>query len=81
MTLVLFTSVFFLVGFPLVVLLISLSGHIMEVGGPLFIALCVSAPLPLVLTGFFCTVEGILNAVRSLSGKPVHYPLSIPFIK
>ncbi len=81
MTLVLFTGALFLVGFPLVVLLISLSGQILEEGGPLFIALMVCAPLPLILTGIFCTIEGILNAMRSLSDKPVHYPLSIPFMK
>lgn len=38
-------------------------------------------PLPMVAVGFFCTIEAILNAIRSVSGKPVHYPLSIPFLK
>jgi hypothetical protein len=37
--------------------------------------------LPLILTGLFCTFEGVVNAMRALADKPVHYPLSIPFVK
>jgi uncharacterized Tic20 family protein len=38
-------------------------------------------PLPLIAIGIFCTYQGIVNTVRSLTDKPVHYPLSIPFVK
>ena len=34
-----------------------------------------------VLIGFFCFYQGIVNTIRSLSDKPVHYALSIPFVK
>jgi uncharacterized Tic20 family protein/DNA-binding XRE family transcriptional regulator len=81
MTLLLFTGAFFLVGFPLLILGISLNSQILKDGSPLFIALMVCSPLLLILTGVFCTFEGVLNAVRSLSDRPVHYHLSIPFVK
>jgi uncharacterized Tic20 family protein/DNA-binding XRE family transcriptional regulator len=38
-------------------------------------------PVPVLLTGLYCTVMGVLNTVRALSDKPVHYPLSIPFVR
>jgi uncharacterized Tic20 family protein len=38
-------------------------------------------PVPLILIGIFCTVQGAVNAVRALTDKPIHYPLSIPFVK
>lgn len=48
--------------------------------GPIeFMILC--APLPMILIGLFSTVQGVANAVRVLSDKSIHYPLSIPFVK
>jgi len=32
------------------------------------------------LLGLFCWVQGVLNALRAIADKPVHYPLSIPFL-
>ncbi|MBN1266983.1 MAG: helix-turn-helix domain-containing protein [Anaerolineales bacterium] len=37
--------------------------------------------LPLILTGFYATFQGTVNAFRAVSGKPVRYPLSIPFLR
>jgi uncharacterized Tic20 family protein len=37
--------------------------------------------LPLILIGFYATWQGAINAARAISGKPVRYPLSIPFIR
>jgi uncharacterized Tic20 family protein/DNA-binding Xre family transcriptional regulator len=48
---------------------------------PVFIVSTLCLPAPLVLIGIFCAVQGAVNAVRSLVDKPVHYPLSIPFVK
>ena len=45
----------------------------------LWLNVCV--PMPLVLTGIFCTYQGLVNAMRAVADKPVHYPLSIPFVK
>jgi hypothetical protein len=35
----------------------------------------------LILIGIFCTYQGIVNAIRALSDRPIHYALSIPFVK
>ena len=37
--------------------------------------------LPIIVTGMFCFVEGIVNTIRTHTDKPVHYPLSIKFLK
>ena len=50
-------------------------------GSPFFIPAHMCAPLPLILIGFFCFYQGVVNTIRSLSDKPVHYALSIPFVK
>ena len=41
----------------------------------------ICVPMPMILIGIFCTYQGVVNAVRALSDKPVHYALSIPFVK
>ena len=43
------------------------------------LVLCV--PMPMILVGLFCTYQGVVNAMRALSDKPIRYPLSIPFVK
>src|SRR5512146_2119901 len=49
-------------------------------GFPIILAtLCV--PLPLIFIGIFCVYQGVVNAMRALSDRPIHYALSIPFIK
>ena len=45
----------------------------------LWLNLCV--PMPLILIGVFCTFQGVVNAMRALADKPIHYLLSIPFVK
>ena len=47
----------------------------------LFELLLVCAPMPMILIGLFCTYQGVVNAMRSLADRPVHYALSIPFVK
>ena len=41
----------------------------------------ICAPMPIILIGIFSTYQGVVNAVRALSDKPIHYALSIPFVK
>ena len=43
--------------------------------------LAILSILPFLVIGIFCTYQGIVNAMRALSEKPIRYPLSIPFIK
>jgi len=47
----------------------------------LFEFMLICAPMPVILIGLFCTYQGVLNAMRALSGKPIRYALSIPFVK
>lgn len=64
-----------------------------ELGSAAFLVLDSSAPIllltilvsfsmaPLVLIGIFCTIQGIRNTILAVGEKPIHYPLSIHFIK
>ena len=47
----------------------------------LFELMLLCAPMPMILIGIFSTYQGVVNAMRALSDKPIHYPLSIPFVK
>ena len=38
-------------------------------------------PLPIIFLALFTTYQAVANTVRSLSGKPIRYPLSIPFVR
>ena len=46
-----------------------------------FELIIVCAPMPMMLIGLFGTYQGVVNAIRALSDKPIRYPLSIPFVK
>jgi uncharacterized Tic20 family protein len=37
--------------------------------------------VPLILIGIFSTIQGIRNTILAVGEKPIHYPLSIHFIK
>lgn len=79
-TMTLFASVFVLIIVPIVMGLMDDAG-IVSSQSRYFVILILCMPLPLILTGIFCTFQGILNAVRALTDKPIHYALAIPFIK
>jgi uncharacterized Tic20 family protein len=81
MTLTLFTSVLLLVVLPVALIALDEAGITNLQSGPAFMLLTLCAPLPLILTGFFCTFQGVVNATRALSDKPIRYALSIPFVK
>jgi uncharacterized Tic20 family protein len=38
-------------------------------------------PLPMLFIGLFTSYQAVVNTVRALSGKPIRYPLSIPFVR
>ena len=79
MTLSLFAALFFmLVGLPALVLLSMNMGE-----GFVIVAstLAIFSILPFIFIGIFCTYQGVVNAMRALSEKPIHYALSIPFVK
>ena len=79
MTLSLFAAMFFmLVGLPTLVLLSMDMGEGFVI---LASTLALLSILPFLVIGIFCTYQGVVNAMRALSDKPIRYPLSIPFVK
>jgi len=79
MTLSLFAAMFFmLVGLPVLILLSMDMGEGFVI---LASTLAILSIIPFLVIGIFCTYQGIVNAMRALSEKPIRYPLSIPFIK
>jgi hypothetical protein len=54
--------------------------HAIE-SAPVFTISTICLPLPLILIGLYCTYQGVVNAMRALSDKPIRYALSIPFVK
>jgi len=81
MTLMLFAAVGLLILLP--ILLVTMGNA--QIGTGLHIGIMeimiICAPAPLILIGIFCTYQGVVNAMRSLSDRPIHYPLTIPFVK
>jgi uncharacterized Tic20 family protein len=77
--LVLFAIVLFLMIGPSIFLMVT--GLDRDPGiflGNLFTAL---PPIPILLIALFTTYQAVVNTVRALSERPIHYPLSIPFVK
>ncbi len=81
MTLSLFAAVFLLMIVPVSLVLMGEAAVASIEQSPIFIALLICLPAPLILIGIYCTYQGVVNAMRALSDRPVHYPLSIPFVK
>jgi transcriptional regulator with XRE-family HTH domain len=82
MTLILISTVLLVMIFPIALAIIEEStGTSIIEGNPVIMAMLICIPLPLILIGIFCTYQGVVNAMRALSDKPVHYALSIPFVK
>ena len=81
MTLMLFAAVLFLMITPSALIFMDAASLRAMENSPLFIATLICMPAPLILIGIFCTWQGIKNAMRALADEPIHYPLSIPFMK
>jgi uncharacterized Tic20 family protein len=81
MTLALFAAAFLLMAFPAGLILVGEQAVNAMQNTPAFIVAIICLPLPLILIGFFCTYQGVVNAMRALADKPIRYALSIPFIK
>ena len=77
-TLVLFAFTFLLTIAPAVWLMAQQLDRDSGVLGNIFTLL---PPIPILLIGLFTSYQAIMNTVRALNDKPVHYPLSIPFVK
>jgi len=81
MTLSLFAAVAVLLIVPMALVFMEEAAIASLEQSPIFIALLICLPAPLILIGIFCTYQGVVNAMRALADRPVHYPLSIPFVK
>lgn len=81
MTLTLIATSFLLMIFPIVLAIMEETGRTMVDGNPVIMALLICLPLPLAMLGIFCTYQGVVNAMRALADRSVHYPLSIPFVR
>ena len=81
MTLLLFAAACLLITLPVALVVMDESGLTRLQSGPGFMVLTLCAPIPLVVLGIFCTFQGVINAMRALSDKPIHYALSIPIVK
>ena len=81
MTLSLVAGAFLLVVAPMALIFMEEATVAALEQSPVFVALMICLPAPLVLIGIFCTYQGVVNAMRALADKPVRYPLSIPFIR
>ncbi len=81
MTLLLFAGAFLLIALPVGLVILDQSHLTNLESSPVFLLLSICAPLPLILIGLFCFYEGVVNAMRAVADRPIHYPLSIPFVK
>jgi len=81
MALTLFAAAFLLMLVPLTLPLLAASGVNAAQGSPVFTMLVFFAPMPLILTGIYCTYQAVVNVMRALTDKPIHYVPSIPFVK
>ena len=81
MTLSLFAAGFLLMLFPAALILVGQETVAAWESSPIFIVSTICLPLPLIAIGIFCSYQGVANAMRSLSDKPIRYALSIPFVK
>lgn len=77
MTLTLIADRLLLMIVPAVLLFTAEAGGNMLEGSSIRIALLICVPMPLIVIGIFCTYQGVINTVRALSDRPVHYVLSI----
>ena len=81
MALTLFAAAFLLMLIPLILIFLAEGGVNIAQGGPMFTMLIFFVPLPLILIGIYCTYQAVVNAMRVLTGKPIHYAPSISFVK
>ena len=81
MVLLLFMGGFLLMFLPAVLPLLGKAIDEAGISMGLFELIVLCAPMPMMLIGLFGTYQGMVNAIRALSDKPIHYPLSIPFVQ
>jgi uncharacterized Tic20 family protein/DNA-binding Xre family transcriptional regulator len=81
MTLLLVVAALFLILAPAALIFMDDATVSALENSPIFLASLICMPAPLIMIGIFCTWQGIKNAMRALADEPIHYALSIPFLK
>ena len=81
MTLALFAALFLLMLAPMALVMMDEANVNAMESSSIFMLLVFCLPMPLILIGIFCTWQGVSNATRALSDKPIRYLLAIPFVK
>ena len=81
MAISLFAAAFLLMLIPFILIFLAEGGVNVAQGGPMFTMLIFFVPLPLILIGIYCTYQAVVNAMRVLTDKPIHYAPSISFVK
>jgi len=81
MILTLFAALCLLMIIPVALSMMGEAGINTSEGSPTFMLLVMCAPMPLIFIGIFCIYQGAVNAMRALADRPIHYALSIPFVK
>jgi uncharacterized Tic20 family protein len=79
------TIMLILFGFAMVFLLVPsillMAQNMDQSAGLLGDMFTVLPPVPILLMAVFTTYQAVVNTVRALSDKPIHYPLSIPMVQ
>ena len=81
MLLLLFLGGFLLMIVPVMLIYLGKRSVDTGLGIGMFEIMILCVPTPMILIGVFSTYQGVVNAMRALSDKPIRYPLSIPFVK
>ena len=81
MTITLLAMLFLLLVVPVALAFMGEAGINTAGGSPIFMLLVMCGTAPLLLIGLFSFYQAIVNTIRSLSGQPIHYSLSIQFLK
>ena len=81
MLLLLFLGGFLLMLVPTIFIFLGEKHVDTGLGIGLFEIMVLCIPSPMILIGIFSTYQGVVNAMRALSDRPIRYPLSIPFVK
>jgi uncharacterized Tic20 family protein len=81
MTLLLVAAIFAVMLVPATLMVAQRTGDTAFEGAPIILLLILCVPMPLIFIGIFCVYQGAVNAMRAQADKPIHYALSIPFVK
>jgi uncharacterized Tic20 family protein len=81
MILLLFLGSFLLMFLPAILSLVAKTLDDIGMNMGLLEVIIVCASMSMMFIGLFCTYQGVTNAIRSLTDKPIQYSLSIPFVK